>query len=95
MPKKLLPLLVISALKQLEAVLFPHQESEEEQESFTEVGRRRAGDFLAVMDENAFYDGFNAAIEALRDRGVVHPSTNVAHPQFVKDRRKEYLKARF
>jgi hypothetical protein len=33
----------------LERVLFPHQESEEEQESFTDIGRHRAQRVLGEM----------------------------------------------
>ncbi len=41
----------------LAAVLFPHQESEEEQESFTDVGRQRVDEWIErVLAEHGLND---------------------------------------
>jgi hypothetical protein len=78
------------ALNALEVVMFPHQESEEEQEQLTDVGRKRVEGFLREFDEKAFNAGFDAAIKALQIRAGI----NYVHPQYLRDRAAEYRKAR-
>lgn len=74
----------------LEGACFPHQESEEEQESFTTIGRVRVGVFLAELDEAAFNEGFDRAIETLVSRGEAQRYP-VNHRRL---RRAAYLQAR-
>jgi hypothetical protein len=80
-------------LEQLEAVMFPHQESEEEQESLTDVGRARVGGFLQAFDENTFNHGFDAAIRAVLNPEALR-MVKFTHPKYLRDRRAEYEKFR-
>lgn len=90
---KILPW-VKKAVERLEAVMFPFQESEFEQQSFTDVGKERVGEFLQTFDERAFNEGWDRLAQALIDRDLLPPTTKLTHPQWVKDRRAAYLAAR-
>ena len=84
---------ITRALVLLESAMFPHQESEEEQEALTAVGRARVAGFLSLFDENTFNHGFDAAIRATTPPAVLK-MVKFTHPQYVRDRRAAYLKYR-
>ncbi len=87
------PVWLTRVIDRLEAAMFPHQESEEEAESLTDVGRDRIGGVLRVLDEAAFNDGFDAAIHAVLPPEALK-TIKFRHPKYLRDRKDEYDKVR-